>query len=191
MMDEWKDIEGYEGYYQVNKQGQVKSLQRTVIRSNGRSITFPEKILKGTVSEKGYVKVSLSKDNSHTKQTLHRIVMNAFVPNPDPSIYNHINHIDENKQNNNLTNLEWSKQADNVLQGQGVYYTITDPQGNVYNIQGLSKFCRERGLDTRMFSRLATKTLSPLSGEANGWNCEYANGIRTVGVHRRPKRYRE
>ncbi len=185
---EWRPISGFEGYYEVSDTGLVKSLERRVQSSNGRVNKISEKIIKSSVNNRGYTRVSLNLNGRGFQKTIHRLVLEAFRPNPDPLIFNHINHIDENKQNNNLSNLEWMEQKDNVLIGQGVHYVATGPDGTSYEFQGLAKFCREHGLDQRKMSRIATGNLSPLSGEAGGWNFQYANGIRTVGAHKRPKK---
>ena len=93
----WKDITGYEGLYQVSNLGRVKSLKYK--RSN------KEKIIKSYVRKLGYLAVSLYKENKFKIFSIHRLVAQAFVPNPNnlPCI----NHKDENPSNNIWTNLEW------------------------------------------------------------------------------------
>ena len=185
---EWRDIKGFEGYYQVSDTGIVKSLARVITRSNGRINTIKESIINPSACKSKYLKASLSINGKNSKPFVHRLVLEAFSPNPDPVKLNHINHIDENKHNNNLNNLEWISQEDNIRRGQGVHYTITSPDGTVYNVHGLSKFCREHNLDVPRLSRIATGKLSPLSGEARGWNCQYLNGTRSVGEYKTPKK---
>ena len=100
----WKDIEGYEGLYQVSNTGKVKSLERKVKKWDGER-TIPERILKPKVSKSGYIDVTLCKNNTHQTFRLHRLVAQAWVPNPHN--YTDVNHIDECKTSNNAANLEW------------------------------------------------------------------------------------
>lgn len=103
----WKDIKGYEGLYQVSNLGYVKSLKKTkeVINKGKKYIkTIKEKELKGSFHE-GYKTVGLIKNGRTITKYIHRLVAEAFIPNP----YNYpiINHIDEDKSNNHYKNLEW------------------------------------------------------------------------------------
>lgn len=112
-MDEiWKDIKGYEGLYQVSNLGNVKSLARVVPHKITGSRTIPEKILKPNSDDVGYLYVSLSKDGKKKNPKIHRLVAEAFIPNPKN--LPQVNHIDENKLNNRVTNLEWSTSLDNL-----------------------------------------------------------------------------
>ena len=101
-MDEiWKDKKDYEGHYQVSNFGRVKSIKF------GKEI-----ILKLRTDKDGYFKVDLSKNNKLKTFTVHRLVAEAFIPNP----YNLpcINHKDECKTNNNVNNLEWCNSKYNI-----------------------------------------------------------------------------
>ena len=89
----WKDIEGYEGLYQVSDKGRVKSLW-----------FGKERILK-PVSCRGYLQVDLCKNGLKKMCKIHRLVAMTFLPNPNN--LPQINHIDEDKTNNNANNLEW------------------------------------------------------------------------------------
>lgn len=101
----WKDILGFEGKYQVNEYGFVKSLERVVIGDKISRFTS-ERILKPTLAGKGYLTVCL-RDSKHTyKKYIHRLVAEAFVPK-DSFSYNVVNHIDGDKTNNYYKNLEW------------------------------------------------------------------------------------
>lgn len=104
MIEKWKDIDGYEGLYQVSNMGHVKSLYRKVIRG-GVSMTVHEKMLKQMYGGNGYYYVDLHINGKRHYCRVHRLVAKAFLDNP--SGYKEINHKDENKANNNVTNLEW------------------------------------------------------------------------------------
>lgn len=98
----WKDIEGFEGRYQVSNLGRVMSL----VTNHGK----PQRKLKPQY-ERTYLYVNLSiKDKVHTKD-VHRMVAKAFVPNPDTKPM--VNHIDGSKLNNNASNLEWVTCSEN------------------------------------------------------------------------------
>ena len=102
-METWKPVVGYDGLYEVSDQGRVKSL--------GNNKSKKEKILKPRKSGRGYLKVGLCKDG-HAKQTyVHRLIAEAFIPNPLG--LETVNHKDEVKTNNVASNLEWMSQKDN------------------------------------------------------------------------------
>lgn len=105
--EEYKDVIGYEGLYQVSNKGNVKSLERKVWNSRGRGfyMTVPERILKPIKTGSGYLQVDLSKDGKIKRHLIHRLVAEAFIPNTEN--LEQVNHIDEDKTNNCVENLEW------------------------------------------------------------------------------------
>ena len=104
----WKDIEGYEGRYQISNRGNVKSLN---YNHNGK-----EKILKPIINNKhGYAYVGLHLEGKTKNYYIHRLVAIAFIPNPDN--LPEVNHRDENKENNTVENLEWCDRAYNCNYG--------------------------------------------------------------------------
>ena len=105
-MEEWKDIKGYEGKYQVSNIGNVKSLNY--------NHTHKEKILKLGKADSffKYCTVDLFKDGKHNRHFVHRLVAQEFIPNPNN--LPQVNHKDGNKLNNKVTNLEWITQSENV-----------------------------------------------------------------------------
>lgn len=104
MDTEWRQIKGYEGIYEVSSDGQVRSLAHRV-PSRYKTRIVPGKILKPKTDKDGYLKVCLSKNNIQQHRLIHRLVAEAFIPNPNG--YPVINHKDEIKTNNHTSNLEW------------------------------------------------------------------------------------
>lgn len=103
----WKDIEGYEGLYQVSNLGRVKSLDRKEYFYRGD--TPVERIRKGCIlspsSSCGYLHVNLHDGKKRKMKLIHRLVAQAFIPNPD--ILPEVNHKNELKTDNSVSNLEW------------------------------------------------------------------------------------
>lgn len=115
----WKDIEGYERLYQVSNMGQVKSLARTIICKDGRKKIVPERILKlRKGGNNDYLYVTLWKNNKGNNRFVHCLVAKCFLePIEGKDI---VNHKDENKQNNHVSNLEFCTQSYNVHYGNGI-----------------------------------------------------------------------
>ena len=111
MEEIWKDIEGYEGYYEVSNLGRVRSIER---RLNDDRI-YGGRILSQKQARNGYMQVHVSKDGIGKYLLVHRLVGMAFVP----GYFNGaaINHKDENKQNNRADNLEWCSPSYNSKYG--------------------------------------------------------------------------
>lgn len=106
----WKDIENFEGLYQISNLGRVRSVDRVVHILDPKSNReynrhFPECIKSTNLDTKGYVMVTLKKDGKTSRYRIHRLVAKAFIPNPNN--LPQVNHKDENKENNCMSNLEW------------------------------------------------------------------------------------
>ena len=112
MKEIWKDICGYENRYQISNLGNVKSLYRKVKSSNGFK-TIPEKQLKlNNRNNSNYLTITLRKCGHKYNMSIHRLVAQTFIPNPNN--FPVVNHIDGNKKNNCVSNLEWCTQSHNV-----------------------------------------------------------------------------
>lgn len=153
MKEIWKDIEGYEGLYQASNLGRIKSL----IYHNGTQ----ERILVPRTNRNGYSQVLLYKDGNHKTFLVHRLVGKTFLQKSDIS-FDQINHLDGNKTNNKIDNLEWTNSMLNnrhrvrVLGASGlpacikvkcletnkVYYSIREAERE-YGRIGLSKVVRK------------------------------------------------
>jgi hypothetical protein len=106
MQEQWKPIEGFEGLYEVSDLGNIKSLNYNHTIGN-------VKLLKPVKNKGDYFQVTLYKDKIQFIKKIHRLVAQAFIPNPDNKPQ--VNHIDGNKQNNAVSNLEWTTSQENVI----------------------------------------------------------------------------
>lgn len=112
MKEIWKDIAGYEGLYQVSNLGRVKRLQTRSADKNGNPHYSPEIVLKPWDKHKGgYYLIGISMNNRREAKLIHRLVAEAFIPNPENKPQ--VNHIDGDKRNNKVDNLEWVTNAEN------------------------------------------------------------------------------
>lgn len=178
MREIWKDINGYEGYYQVSNYGRVKSLKR----ENSNNQFGHEFILKAS-SKRRYKQVSLQINGNCKYYSVHRLVAELFVENPFNK--EQVNHIDGNKHNNNSTNLEWATPKENTahaietglmpIQKSGIecnrsfQVEMIDKNMNVVKIFG-SIMCAQR--ETGVRSGNISKVINGKAKTAGGyiWN---------------------
>lgn len=110
MEEIWKDIKGYEGYYQVSTLGNIRSIDRTVKQPHCKDPNkfqynhYKGQLLKCHKINSGYLVISLTKNHKAKKFLVHRLVAETFL---EPKLGKQVNHKDENKLNNVLSNLEW------------------------------------------------------------------------------------
>lgn len=110
-METWKDVKGYEGIYKISNLGNVKR----VINIHWCNLKYRDNYyLKPLDNGKGYLRIKLTKNSKSKRYMLHRLIAEAFIENPNN--YPVINHIDGNKKNNHINNLEWCTQSYNCLQ---------------------------------------------------------------------------
>lgn len=118
MMERWKTIEGYEGFYEVSDKGNVRSVKREFLGRNGVTKPVHEKLLKPNrtkSTERHPIQryaVELWRDNKRKRVLVHRLVAEAFVLNPDGKPQ--VNHKDGKPENNEADNLEWATNSENV-----------------------------------------------------------------------------
>ena len=130
MQEIWKDIEGYEGLYQVSNLGRIKSLQRITVGKKYGIHKLKEKILKEGKCGK-YNIVILRKNGKNKTLYVHRLVAKTFINNSNN--YPEINHKDGNTMNNNKENLEWCNRSYNIKHS----YTVLKRKKS---IQGLNEY---------------------------------------------------
>lgn len=158
-MEKWKEIPGYESRYLISNTGAVKSL---VYFHNGKTVTNKERILR-QVNNRGYLRVALTDFTGIVKHhCVHRLVLSAFKGSSTLSV----NHIDGNKQNNNLSNLEWVTHSENqkhayriglekpVNNGLSKGISIYKNGVKVGNEISIREACRKYNLDRRSVNRV-------------------------------------
>ena len=111
-MEQWRDIEGYEGLYQVSNEGRVKALGRTIVYKNGHKYKYDEHLMRIIVDQEGYCYVGLNAGGKQKRFRVHRLVANAFIPNPDN--LPEINHKNECTTDNSVENIEWCDHTYNI-----------------------------------------------------------------------------
>lgn len=112
--EDWRPVVGYESLYSVSDMGRIKSHPRRCW--NGKVWwTMPEREMHQYTSRMGYLWVTLNTGKDPKNHFCHRVVLSAFSPNPSPGVYTQINHVDGNKANNRLWNLEWCTCKENHM----------------------------------------------------------------------------
>lgn len=114
------DIKGYEGYYAIDEEGRVWSYRS-------------HRYLKPQIVGAGYQKVTLCKNGEKENQYIHRLVAKAFIPNPND--LPQINHLDEDKTNNRVENLEWTTTKENLAYGTRVQRSADSHKKPVYCVE--------------------------------------------------------
>lgn len=165
MKEIWKPIKDYEGLYEISNFGNVKILARNYTRYNYLTkryniIKVKEKITQGTING-GYRRICLTKNKVEKNKHIHKLVAEAFIPNPNN--YSYVNHIDGNKQNNYIDNLEWCTLYQNNTHayktGLRKSTDITpilqyDLEGNfIREYKSINEASKEANLDIRHISR--------------------------------------
>ena len=171
-MEKWKDIPEYEGRYKISSLGRVKSY----INNFGKKYKTP-KMLSISVN-KGYCFVRLQKNGTVKNKLVHRLVAQSFIPNPDNK--KEVNHINGDKSDNRLDNLEWSTRSENISHmykelgykacgGLGKKKTMCIETGTIYG--SLMEAGRKTGIDFSLIGRVCRGELS----QTNGYHWKYIN----------------
>lgn len=110
-MEEWRPVVGCEGYLEVSRNGEIRTIERIYTGRNGSVKTVKPKILSVQADGKGYLRCSTSIDKRKVTIKVHRAVAQAFLVNPDNKPQ--VDHIDGNKKNNTVENLRWATNKEN------------------------------------------------------------------------------
>lgn len=127
----WKDVKGFEGYYQISNWGRVKSLDREYVDRRGRTAKIKGQILKKRINLYGYHHIGLCKDSGQINGRVHQLVWDHFGDKPRNGLRLQIDHIDGDKLNNHISNLQLLTPRENTIKHYkklkrelptGVYY---------------------------------------------------------------------
>jgi len=110
--EEWRPVVGWEGFYEVSSLGRVRSLDRRFQTSDGGVRFYRGRLMEGKLTDYGYPEVKLSRPGQRVNRRVHRLVSEAFIPNPAGHPF--VLHWDDEKTNNVVDNLRWGTQKDNV-----------------------------------------------------------------------------
>lgn len=151
----WKDIQGFEGYYQVSNYGRIKSLKRDVYDIYGNRLrSTTERIKKLKKDHDGYLKTTLSVNGVNKTFFVHRLVAINFIgcPNDDTT---EINHKDTNRTNNHVNNLEWATHLDNILHSAklGKYKNRSGKNNSNYNKHTLHDYYQKHPEERKKLAR--------------------------------------
>lgn len=153
----WKDVTGYEGFYMVSNNGNIKRLDRHVFnKANGTNSFIKGQTRKPDTLNKKYAQISLCKDGATKKFLIHRLVAIAFIPNPEN--LSEVNHIDHDKLNNNDSNLEWVTRSQNAAYAKkmGRYANMLHDESHpcsILNIKSV-RHIRQKVLRNRDYCKL-------------------------------------
>lgn len=160
MREIWKPIANYEGIYEISNLGNIRSLDRVIYSNRWDKNQFIKgKNLKPFLAANGYLRIELTdRDGDRKKFPVHRLVASTFIPNPNN--YPQINHKDEDKTNNSISNLEWCTAKYNINYGTwinrhqkqiaqydkndtliAVYNSLTDASKKGFSLCQISKCC--------------------------------------------------
>lgn len=129
--EEWRTVKGFEGYYEVSNLGRIRAVKRTVHYANGHYQTFKEHLMSLSVSQSGYYRIELSKNNIRKKFFVHDLVAKAFLKQQD-SNHTLVHHKNYNKLDERASNLMWVTPSFNVKHGydyEGVKKTALGKTG--------------------------------------------------------------
>ncbi len=140
---EWKPVNDFEGLYEINNYGEVRSLDRLVFHRGNQTYHFLEgRTLKSRVNNRGYQAVVLSKEGKCYTKFIHRLMADAFLPNPLSKKY--INHRDGVKTNNALENLEWVSHSENMKHAYALGLIKPKKQTKIHSLFKISRIYRSK-----------------------------------------------
>ena len=174
MTEIWLPIEGYENLYEVSNLGRVRRLESVVNGKAGSKRKVSGKILKPRTHRTGYLFVNLCKNGIRRNFFIHRLASAAFNPNPGKKPC--VNHLDENKQNNSVENLEWCTQKENVNYGTGIKRSSEKRSKQVLCVELNQIFpsLNEAARQLRLSVGNISNVLAGRSKTAGGYHWEFA-----------------
>lgn len=169
--EQWRDINGYEGWYQVSNLGRVKSLDRIVdhVSKNGLRSSMMRRghIFKLVLSTAKYPTTTLSKHSKIKKFLVHRLVAEAFIPKIEGKDI--VNHKDSNPQNSHVSNLEWCTYSENnihAMESGRSHLRILD-HTQVKTIRSIYRKTHIKSIDLANYFKISFRQLRRI---ANGYS---------------------
>lgn len=173
--EEWRDVVGYEGYYQISSLGRVRSLDRT---SGNRRVKGRMK--KTVIAKIGYPVVQLHKDGKGSLKYVHRLIAEAFIPNPNG--FDQVDHINGIKSDSRVDNLRWCNKSQNYV--YAVELGIIDLEQKTADLQSKKARVKQRAATIRPIVRNDGVVFDSLTDAAKELGCtknsiwRVLNGIR-------------
>ena len=179
MQEKWADIKGFEGLYQVSNLGNVKSVERYIPAKNNSFAFHKERNMKLQTNHKGYFCVILHKNSISYTRLVHRLVADAFIPNANN--LPQVNHKDTNKKNNNIENLEWISNIDNMRHAFSNGCFVTTEKQREHARNNLKKMAERRKKSVEMYTKegVFVKVFDSMT-EAEKWTGVHNSKISMV-----------
>ena len=174
---EWKEIKGYEGRYIISNYGEIISLPRYKQNNSKLQYVEPKEIARYVNSKNGYVYVQLWNNATYKNIRLHKLVAQNFIPNKDNKLQ--INHIDGNKQNNRVDNLEWANDKEQMKHckeklGWNPHHTTNRKRRKVMRSDGKTyNSIKEAGKENNLFPSNIVMCCQGKCESIGGYKWEY------------------
>lgn len=179
-MEQWKDIPGFEGYYQASSFSRIRSVNRTIDHKENFSSNTYKKTYKGKIKSQfvtgGYYRISLCVNNKERQYTAHRLIALTFIPNTLNK--SQVNHKDGNKLNNSIDNLEWCTPSENAKHAvsTGLVKILKGKKSKSYGKTGFLHPCTQKVKDTVTGKMITTRYVAKISGYSFSHMHDVLNG---------------
>ena len=166
MNNKWYDVKGFEDYLEANKKGVIRTKFKTVVYypyGKKRVLHLKPRVLNQNETTKGYLTIWFTHNKKNQSQKVHRLIAETFIPNPENKPQ--VNHIDGNKKNNSVENLQWATQEENM---------------NHAKVNGLSHQPKIKWSDTLQIKKLYETGKYTQKQLAEMYNCTPSNISYTI-----------
>ena len=170
----WLPIKGFEGYYEISDEGILRSLDRTIITSNGNSRRLKGQEIKPNPNNKGYLQGRMRRDGEQTTQTIHKMVYETFIGEIPEGL--EIDHIDNDKTNNKLSNLRLlthSQNMERVDNNRKTKIAILYKNGIKVEYPSITEAVKNTGISKDTFTRI-------LNGKSTGYMVFHKHSIQQI-----------
>jgi hypothetical protein len=166
-MEVWKTIKGFENYYEVSSLGRVRGVDRVVNHKTSFFLNLKSKLIKPYLNKNGYLFVNITKKSKSFNKSVHRLVCETFLENQHNK--KDVNHIDGNKLNNEIKNLEWCTRSENLIHAYNIglkdrgekHYNAKLTENQVLEIRSLNNISKtEIGIKYKVSRKCISKILN-------------------------------